>query len=163
MIPTQALTQSRSRPEPTCGDLDGISWPEYREALQTLVHASCCGAGSGGGFAATPVPDAPRFAKLGYAAWRKTVKPAAPILPVESGPLVLPAVTIADPQQVVRPNVDLFIANGRIERISPRDCRRVPEALLRRRMGCDHRSRANRPLLPARGTVSGGPAAPAGR
>ena len=98
MIPMQALTQSRLKTEPTRGDLDGISWPEYREALQALVHASCCGAGSGGGFAAMPVPDAPRFAKLGYAAWRKTVKPAASILPVESGPLVLPVVTIADPQ-----------------------------------------------------------------
>ena len=119
MIPTRASTRSRSRPESAGGGLEEISWPDYRDALQALVHASCCGAGSGGGFAATPVPDSPRFAKLGYVAWRESVKPTAPILPVESGPLVLPGVTIAEPHEAIRSNVDLFIANGRIERIEP--------------------------------------------
>ena len=119
MIPTRASTRSRSRPESAGGGLEEISWPDYRDALQALVHASCCGAGSGGGFAATPVPDSPRFAKLGYVAWRESVKPTAPILPVESGPLVLPGVTIAEPHEAIRSNVDLFIANGRIERIVP--------------------------------------------
>src|SRR5215468_1041124 len=111
MIPTRAPTRSRSRSEPAGGGLEEISWPDYHDALQALVHASCCGAGSGGGFAATAVPDSPRFAKLGYAAWRGSVKQATPILPVEHGPLVLPGVTIAEPQQAIRPNVDLFIAN----------------------------------------------------
>jgi hypothetical protein len=119
MIPTRAPTKSHSRPEPAHRDLEEISWPDYRDSLLTMVHTSCCGAGSGGGFTATPVPDSPRFAKLGYAAWRGSVRPATPILPVESGPLVLPGVTIVEPQQAIRPNVDLFIANGRIERITP--------------------------------------------
>jgi hypothetical protein len=119
MMLTPAPTTSQSSPEPAHGDLEQISWPDYRESLLGLVHASCCGAGSGGGFAATAVPDSPRFAKLGYAAWRGSVKQATPILPVEHGPLVLPGVTIAEPQQAIRPNVDLFIANGRIEQIAP--------------------------------------------
>jgi cytosine/adenosine deaminase-related metal-dependent hydrolase len=119
MRPTRANTPSRSRPERAPGNLEELSWSDYRDALQALVHASCCGAGSGGGFAATPIPDTPRFAKLGYTAWRESVKPAAPILPVESGPLVLPGMTIAEPQQAIRSNVDVFIANGRIECIAP--------------------------------------------
>lgn len=119
MTPKQATPQWRSTPRSAHGSQEEAGWSGYRTALQTLIHASCCGAGSGGGFAATPAGELPPFARIGYAAWRKSVKAAAPILPILSGPFVLPGVTIAEPLQTIRQNMDVHVANGRIEQIVP--------------------------------------------
>jgi hypothetical protein len=107
--------------------LEEVGWLDFLAALQDVIHASCCGAGLGGTLpvrlAARAKADLPGFARLGYQAWRKTVRPASPLVPVVAGPIVLPGVTVVEPEAAPRPNVDVVIVDGRIARIAPADGR----------------------------------------
>jgi hypothetical protein len=112
------------RPQGSTGDrLDEIGWSDFHQALHGLVHASCCGAGLNGALAARPTTSRPSFATMGHTAWRRSVKAAAPLLPTVSGPIVLPEVTIVEPDRAARPRVDVFIDAGRIEHIVPTGAR----------------------------------------
>jgi hypothetical protein len=99
--------------------LEDLGWAEFLPAVQDLVHAGCCGAGLSGAWTARGRASVPCFARIGYAAWRQSVKAAAPILPVQSAPVVLPAVTIVEPERANRENVDVHVKHGRIHTIVP--------------------------------------------
>lgn len=98
---------------------ENATWFEFLQALHGLVHASCCGSGTGGAWAVRWAAKESRFATIGYAAWRESINPAQPLLPVRSGAYLLPDVTIVEPGLAPRAKVDLFVSKGRISKIVP--------------------------------------------
>src|SRR5215469_13013438 len=108
--------------------LEKIDWVEFQSALQDLMHASCCGAGMGGAIAARRRGDLRGFARLGYRAWRRTLTSTSAMVPVVTGVIMLPAVTVVEPELEPRPGVDVVIVDGRIERIEPAGTRTIEGA-----------------------------------
>jgi hypothetical protein len=54
----------------------------------------------------------PAFVKLGSSAWLQTIKYSRHLLPVQSGPFVLPDVTIVEPEFPARQNVDIRVVRS---------------------------------------------------
>jgi len=119
MTPSALIAPRPAHPGAEPGRPKDIGWSEFLTALQDLIRASCCGAGMGGATAARRKADLPGFARLGYEAWRRTVRPTSPVIPVIAGRIVLPGVTVVEPELAPRPRVDVVIVNGRIDRIVP--------------------------------------------
>lgn len=119
MMPSPLVARSLDHVSDETARLEEIGWFEFLTALQSLIHASCCGAGMGGAMAARPKTDLPGFARLGYQAWRRTIGSASPMVPVATGTIVLPGVTVVEPEVAPVPEVDVVIVDGRIDRIMP--------------------------------------------
>ena len=102
---------------------DNEAAPVSREAFRAAVHqmtsCSCCGGARAGIFAVKTPGRSHPMAALGHAEWRKTIRPAKPIFPVERGPFRLPGVTLAEPGKPVLANQDLWVEGGQIVRIAP--------------------------------------------
>lgn len=104
-----------------CEDADTPGFDDFRRAISDMISCACCG---GGRLTAEALEGFEKrrstpFTRLGFPAWRETIRPRRPRLPQRTGRYILPDVTVVDPETAPRPRQDVEIDAGRIIAIRP--------------------------------------------
>jgi len=105
---------------PETGKSDEVSFEAFHHAMHMLMASSCCGGGAGGAtMAARRAQRLSPFEKLGFDAWRDSVKSRTPRLPTISGTYLLPDVTVVGPDGAQQSHRDVIVSGETIQSIVP--------------------------------------------